>query len=429
MIRLRHGLLWALLATCATTIAVHAALVTPLGANPDEWAHLDAFQWYSESPVTPPLDSDGIFYSPYGNSRVYSTEIVYPLFGRLGATWRALTGSAPPPRLFRLANVALLALLLVILRAPRARSPLDMPRAAMLIAGVPQLFAVFSAANSDGFAILSATALIAAAIRELDDPSPSRWPFLGALAGIVLLSKTSAWVALPLALGLCAMAWRRVGWRGGTATAAAMTMAFVLFLPALAARRLAEPSGWHTAVESMREHRAHPEWRPSSPRAEGYRLASRGVSLRAVVLSPIWWRRSCASLWGVFGAMSVRAPTLALAAAFVLWLVLGAANVACLLRPDSARRVIGVVVASSAATFALAVLGSLLHSWLVDFQPQGRYLLPAILPLAITLVGAPCRPGSRPERVRVALIAALLALGWCLGWWLPEVVAASTAMA
>jgi len=49
------------------------------------------------------------------------------------------------------------------------------------------------------------------------------------------------------------------------------------------------------------------------------------------------------------------------------------------------------------ATLALNVAVVVWNAWAVDYQPQGRYLLPAVIPIVIAVTGAlgPVRPGGR----------------------------------
>jgi|GEM_PF-6736033 len=67
----------------------------------------------------------------------------------------------------------------------------------------------------------------------------------------------------------------------------------------------------------------------------------------------------------------------------------------------------------------LNVAASLLHSWAVDYQPQGRYLLPAVVPMALILGGL--KPPRRPrlERWQLALLVAHALLGWAVALLLP----------
>jgi hypothetical protein len=71
----------------------------------------------------------------------------------------------------------------------------------------------------------------------------------------------------------------------------------------------------------------------------------------------------------------------------------------------------------SVATVAIAVVGSLLGSWIVDYQPQGRYLLPTVLPVAQVLVGL--RASSRWGAVSQPAVGAHVVLGWTVALLLP----------
>ena len=54
-------------------------------SHPDSRYHLYGFSYFENHWWPPDLNSDDLVYSPYGNSRVYSGEIVYLVYGKLTA--------------------------------------------------------------------------------------------------------------------------------------------------------------------------------------------------------------------------------------------------------------------------------------------------------------------------------------------------------
>jgi hypothetical protein len=123
----------------------------------------------------------------------------------------------------------------------------------------------------------------------------------------------------------------------------------------------------------------------------------------------------------MYGYLTTQAPLAVLVLAALLWLVLGAATAYELV---SSKRDLDVdlrlVLAASAATVGVAVVASLLRSWISDYQPQGRYLLPAVVPLALALTGRPAVTGV--GRLRRIVLSLHLALGWSMALLLPWVV-------
>ena len=80
-------------------IAARIALTTPFDHPPDEFVHLDAFHYFETNWWPPDLNADGLIYSPAGWSRVYTGELVYLVYGKIGALARLLPfgpGAEPP---------------------------------------------------------------------------------------------------------------------------------------------------------------------------------------------------------------------------------------------------------------------------------------------------------------------------------------------
>ena len=68
---------------CLLSTAI--AMRTTFNRHPDEIVHLDAFCYFEEHYWPPLPDSEGLLYIPDGSSRVFNGEVVYWLWGRMGA--------------------------------------------------------------------------------------------------------------------------------------------------------------------------------------------------------------------------------------------------------------------------------------------------------------------------------------------------------
>jgi len=135
-------------------------------------------------------------------------------------------------------------------------------------------------------------------------------------------------------------------------------------------------------------------------------LASRGVPLGNVVLGPHnWASRSLSSAFGVYGYMNIFAPPwLYLLLPLVTGLItLLALNTARKNRPQHWQAMAAVVIGGG----VLVLASSLLFSWILALEPQGRYLFP-MFPLGALLIGQ----GSvhLPRRAFALLIAAAFSL-------------------
>jgi hypothetical protein len=162
-------------------------------------------------------------------------------------------------------------------------------------------------------------------------------------------------------------------------------------------------------ILEVRERHAGQQFKPSVAAAEnsyfGLTLARKGVSFAEMMSHPWQWPAiTLFSSFGVYGYMSVHPPrwtntSLALLAAF---LVLASAVGAVRNNPIAGAKLVFLSIAS----IALVILMAALHSWVYDFQPQGRYLLPSIAVFAL-LLGS-WRRAEQTGGIRVLITAAVL---------------------
>jgi hypothetical protein len=194
-------------------------------------------------------------------------------------------------------------------------------------------------------------------------------------------------------------------------------MAFTLICVCVAVPRVAwdiHVNGWPTQkagrTQVVVEARARQDFKPSVlAQGKGYPtvgMASLGVPLRNVVLAPHdWASRSLASAFGVYGYMNIFAPSWLyfLLPAVAGLIILLALNTARKVRPQHWQAMAGVVIGGG----VLVLASSLLFSWTMALEPQGRYLFP-MFPLGALLIAQ--GSGRLPGRAYALLIAAALFL-------------------
>jgi hypothetical protein len=438
------------------------ALHTASGAHPDEWGHLDAFCYFGTHWWPPPLNVEGLLYSPDGWSRVYNGEVVYLVYGKLGA-WLPLAGLLPSnvnerppapaslvpltPRIYlplvdrviilrvtpaclerlttyRVFNLALYGVtLLAILRRPR---PAWVYALGALLLAIPQVLYVYAYANSDAWGLSFGIFLVLFAVSTWEGSRPGWWQAagLGALTGLVLLSKSPFWVLIPLAYLIAGagilrraprpghMAWRDAAvllliWVGVTAAVA---------LPLKVVYPLTQGDYAGKALQ-MREERARWDFAPSNPIWTGYLLAKKGASFTEVAGRRAWWLDSLYSFYGKFGYMTIVSPAWAYRTAGAL-VTLGVLTTLgfLLLAWKRVPAFTRLLVAASPLFICLNLLASLYNSWTYDFQPQGRYLFPSLIPLAILLAGTMEQEPRWLRRLRLLSWACLYGLGVYVIW-------------
>lgn len=173
-----------------------------------------------------------------------------------------------------------------------------------------------------------------------------------------------------------------------------MTMASVIALPRIVADVTANgfPSDKSSRVTDAAEKYADPRFKPSTLEADpensypGLRLVAKGVTLSELVGQPhAWWSNSWRSMLGAYGYMDVWTPLKLYWLLAVGWIGVGVS----LAIWGTARRDRFAFFAVVCVGASLVVLSSLMHSWINDFQPQGRYLLPAVAIMAMFIASQP----------------------------------------
>ena len=375
-------------------LAVVMAAITGLNVHPDEVVHLAAVEYYSEHWLPPALDAEGITstYSVYGSSRLDRYEIYYQLAGyfqRLVDGFRF--SSLLSARLF---SLILFAMLLAYAAQRTAFRLFALP---MIISA--QIWYIFSYTNSDAFG-LSLTLFVSylAATpssmlnRYLLAERPTYFALktivLGLTLGMLLLLKLNFYF-FTLFIGLYLL-WRV--WRGDFPAQKRLwlrvSLLSIVALSVFGARYAMDirVNGWESAElqVQMQEKHAQPAYKPSTPIEEQnpmLHLKQRGFSLGYIISIGHWFEKSFNSAFGVYGFSwflgSSRYYDLV---RYTGLLLLGALLLALLRSRKSENYVLFIALGAASAPLLAAGIWS---SWTVDFQAQGRYLLPVLPMLSI----------------------------------------------
>lgn len=263
----------------------------------------------------------------------------------------------------------------------------------------PQLVFVNAYVNGDSFTIAAVALLVLALSRwAVGGEGAARLGWVGAAAGVVLLGKPAGYVALLPTAVWVAVAWRRGRVRAASllAAGAATALTGAPILAWNAVRNGGDPLGLGKYRELLRTaYQAHP--------ASGGPLAQ----------LPTFVRDLFGSSFGVFRNADLPLPGIFfVGAAAFLAAGIGLAGVRMHRTSGVARRMLGWLL----ATICLALGLVIWNSWTVDYQPQGRYLLPALVPVWVAVT---CELGrSRRGPLLLAAWLGFLATATGTALWL-----------
>ena len=435
----------------AWILAAVMAGVSALDAHPDEAAHIAAGQYYETHWLPPEATETALLpsLSTYGYTYLSSIDASYFLAGRLA---RLVSAVVPDARLaFRAFNLLLLLILVAVYAARRdPYSPIVLLLVTPQVWYVFSYFN--NDALPLFLSLLLADAMFGArgrVGRALAGPwrAASLLPLLGCGAGIGLLVLTKsnylpflaflAFVAFRTAFGLpaaaiavaCAVPYlahaRGFGSVPQSIAQASLTLGCVVTLAAVAIRLwrspatrtrvargawialaavavAAPPLGYDrivngetsdkaAAMSAIAEKHAAPAYRPSNAAGNesffGLRLRDKGVALHELLVDPWEWPvKSWKSFTGYYGYMKIRGPAAYYIGMFALYVALFGATARVVLRRGEPGEW-QLFAASTLFSGGILVL-SLYHSWINDFQAQGRYLFPVLALFAIPFTRA-----------------------------------------
>ena len=404
---------------CAFGLILAMVFVGNRTCHPDEWGHLISAGYYSDSWLPRAVDDPKVLetVSGWGVSYLFRTESVYWFAGKFSA----LTSGLVYDDYFRgrLFNASLF-LILCIIAARRARS---VPLLALALVASPQIWYTFSYFNGDAFAFF-VSMLIA---WQLVDPDSMTNRYLnsadfkshltggilfGGLLGVMLLSKMNYYVYVAFAL--CAIAWRILcgrenprpaidGFRPLVKKGALIAgVALCIWLPPVVYDQYVNDFRKNEKILAVAERMAAPEFKPSrlkndiSSSYRGLRLRDKGMSLKELLFqNPEWRDMTFKSFFGVYGNMLYYSDVEQLQAVSHALVVFFLLVFFCVIIAFPVRDVFMILILLLFT--GLTVGQSVYHSWVNDYQPQGRYLF-ALLPMLV--IGL----DRLPERFRTRII-------------------------
>jgi len=416
-----HYVLLAAIVIGYVAIGALYATFTPTWQVPDEPAHYNYIRALAEDrrfPILEPGDYDQALLDQLrdqGFPPELSIEpLEYedhqpPLYYLLAApVYRLFNGAVAPLRLLSvLFGAGLLWVAFGTVRALFPAQPALALIAAAFIAFIPQHVAMTAGVNNDGLAGLVIGSALWALVTYTGGERDRPWP-VGLLLATALLTKTTAYVVLGVAVIAVALRRRRDG-RSWTWAVGQLAWMFVpaLLLSAPWFIRNGLTYGWRDPL-GLARHDAIVE---GQPRSSGW-LAVYGWT----GLLSRFARTTFHSFWGQFGWMAVPLPTsfyrglgllsILLTSGFVIWIARSTRT-----PTHQSAHPKGLPIYHSASLLAFSALLTILsYVWynLTFVQHQGRYLFPALIPIGTAAaLGLDTLANIFPKPLRPWAIAAV----------------------
>lgn len=424
-------------------IVIQIALGVKFNFPPDEAIHVDGMCYFESHWWPPPLNYDDLLYSPDGWSRVYNGESVYLFYGKLGTlikpivigifktlpstpvpdyaykTFLPITSVAPRCvtlyQIYRILNVILLLITLLVLFL-RAYRDIWVLVVGLLLLCIPQVLYIYAYANSDAWGLSISIFLFVFILTTKTKIRSKRYGItLGILIGLLLLCKETFWLSLSWAIILIGIQYFQQRIHSTSLLsfkqeiknfiAFAITL-FVVVAPLKLIYPLSQ-GNWSVQTEKMREIRSREDFKPSvlerisiacteessedidiCAAKNNYRLAAQNKPVSVIVSNSYWIETSLKSFYGFFGHLAVILPNWVYAVAFIIVLLNIALTMSVTwLKWSCLDLHIKTLIIFAPISILIVIMASVYNSWTYDFQPQGRYLFSALVPLAILVAG------------------------------------------
>ncbi|MBL1179155.1 DUF2142 domain-containing protein [Pantanalinema sp. GBBB05] len=410
----------------AIVISLCIATQTTFNAHPDEFIHVDAFRYFQGRWFPPEVGSDQVAYSSYGNSRVYAQELVYILYGNLANLGKTVLGIQPNYLTYRLFNVGLFGITLSSLLFAKLKNfRLDWLGYAILC--TPQIYYLYSYANSDAWALSVSLFLFIIAVKiyqqSVENSTVKDFLLLGILTGLLLVAKKNFYLGLFLPyslIGFSTIHWLtkiRFQWvqlqRCLLPLFAWLISACLIMAPLQIIYPLSQ-GDFQAKILQTQEAKAKAEYKPSNATFKYLRMGEKGYSYWDIAFRKRWLKFSTRSFWGLYGYMNLRNPHWVYDVVFYCTIGLLSLTGLTLVQTQAWQDLfLAICLPISVVVIGLNVFVSLHHSLTVDLQAQGRYLFPSFIPVALWLTGATAPDRYPAKAIRRLIFIILYGLTLC----------------
>ncbi len=402
-----------------TVFAAVMAGISQYNTHPDEMVHCHAASFYVDNTLPPAVGDprgEGT-YSPYGYSRLYSRELAYLAAGKFAKLLEPL--NIPQYLAFRYFNVTLLATLFFFACTNTVWRIILLP-----LFLFPQAWYIFSYWNSDALALFLSLCCVwqlvakESAWNRLIDKEFSFRSLSGGIGPVLLLTalffckKNFYFFLLFAALFVLHQLFFK------TIPFSKKVIATILAIFLSATTLFGSYLFWDAAQNDFdRENRiqeqvkihAQPLFNPNTPQEKQFsnlHMKQRGVSF-AQMVSTYWGEKSFRTSVGEYGYTSVPGSLNYYNYMRYCLVLLGIAVVCSTVLLKGGWEKTTLLLLTAGSAFSL-IAASFYTSWTMDYQAQGRYLLPVIAMLSLFYYSA-------RKQLENMVVVALGALVFCGG--------------
>lgn len=374
-------------------LVVAMGVVSKKNAHPDEYVHLAAVDYYVDNWVPPELSDPKIknTFSVYGVSRLSSGEIYYFVAGKFSKLLESI--ALNDYLTHRIFNMLLLGVLVCYTMSSVGARMVAIP---LFIS--PQIWYVFSYCNSDAFALF--VSFLAAC--QIADKNSLLHRYLkgdglsvrvggvvcmGLLVATLLMLKKNFYPVIVL-FYVCLLVklffTEEFYWDRKAAVIRLLAVSLLggaLFAGWIGVNYSVNGVDIQAKIATLQDSMAHKAFRPSAPLDETNSFLfkkAKGVTWQEMIQKEKWVQRCSDNCFGTFGYGNITASPIYYDLCRWTGLALsGFLLISILIRGGLQGAFTTVIVTGLGGALFIA---SFHHSWVYDFQPQGRYLL-AIIPM------------------------------------------------
>ena len=387
----------------------------------DEPTHLSACLYFGGRFFPPNLGSDepGVSYGAYGLSRVFYQEFVYIIYGNIGKLWELLTGTKTNYLFYRILQVILWSTTLGVIFRQKDIKLIAIGYVLICIPQIPYLYAYI---NSDAWALSINLFLFiwVARPKPIEQWSITDWVILGILTGFLLTVKKNFLIGgvIPYALLLGHLLHLRVG--STTILSKPFLLAWCTSIFIIAAPlKIFYPitqvglfGNFDVAIAKVKDERALPGFKPSTPgffvnlRKQGYQYTDIFLDKKRPYPQFSWQEIMVKSFWAAFGKQTTLTPPTWVYStikncSIALLMLTGLTLLEIKLWQDNV-----FLIGAFIGIFVLIInwLLAIYYAWTIDYQAQGRYLFPSVIPIALWLTGTLAKDNPLIANIRILLL-------------------------